>query len=291
MPNTHEHRHNILLTGLPRSGTTLACQLLNDIPDTVALYEPMRVKDFAELDSHAAICQSIAQYCAEQRASLKSRGLTRAKRAASNAPTNSYDVAPEEGALRKAVVSRGDIVVDKPLTDDFTLVIKHVAAFAAITREAVQYFPFYALVRNPLAILASWNSLEHGVREGHAPAAERLDAALAARLAAIADPAERQLALLGWFFEQFTRYLPASSIIPYESVTSTGGRALSVIHPGAESLTEPLDNRNTNPLYDRESTLRAGERLLQSDGAYWSLYSRASVEVLLEEFTATPHMD
>jgi len=29
-----------LLTGLPRSGTTLVCALLNRLPDTVALSEP-----------------------------------------------------------------------------------------------------------------------------------------------------------------------------------------------------------------------------------------------------------
>ena len=30
----------LLLTGLPRSGTTLVCSLLNRLPDTVALAEP-----------------------------------------------------------------------------------------------------------------------------------------------------------------------------------------------------------------------------------------------------------
>ncbi len=33
--------NNIILTGIPRSGTTLICYLLNKIPNTVALHEPM----------------------------------------------------------------------------------------------------------------------------------------------------------------------------------------------------------------------------------------------------------
>ncbi len=291
MHNNETAPRNILLTGLPRSGTTLGCHLLNDVPDTVALYEPMRVKDFADLENYQAICQAIGEFCAGQRVTLRAHGRAQSKNASSTAPTNSYDTTPQEGALRKAVVSGGDIVVDKPLSGDFTLVVKHVAAFAAIVPEAVNHFPVYALVRNPLAVLASWNSLEHGVREGHVPAAERLDPALASRLAAIADDTDRQLALLGWFFEQFTRSLPASSIIPYENLVASGGRALAVIHPGAADLDASLDNHNTNPLYDREKTLRAGERLLQSDGAYWDLYSRASVEELLGAFAVLSRGD
>jgi hypothetical protein len=34
-------RANVVLTGLPRSGTTLVCRLLNKLPDTVALHEPL----------------------------------------------------------------------------------------------------------------------------------------------------------------------------------------------------------------------------------------------------------
>lgn len=33
--------HNLLLTGMPRSGTTLLCSLLNEMADTVALVEPI----------------------------------------------------------------------------------------------------------------------------------------------------------------------------------------------------------------------------------------------------------
>ena len=36
---------NLLLTGVPRSGTTLCCHLLGQASDTVALFEPMHVMD------------------------------------------------------------------------------------------------------------------------------------------------------------------------------------------------------------------------------------------------------
>ena len=40
---------NIVLTGLGRSGTTLTCHLLNKLPDTVALAEPIAPGKFEDL--------------------------------------------------------------------------------------------------------------------------------------------------------------------------------------------------------------------------------------------------
>ena len=43
--------HNLLLAGIPRSGTTLACALLNRLPNVAALPEPMDVTAFAKTPS------------------------------------------------------------------------------------------------------------------------------------------------------------------------------------------------------------------------------------------------
>ena len=83
--------------------------------------------------------------------------------------------------------------------------------------------------------------------------------------------------MLDYFLRRFQQELPASNIIRYEDIVSSGGRALEVIVPAASELNEPLESRNTNALYDREVMLRCGERLLESEGAYWDFYSRRSV--------------
>ncbi len=51
--------------------------------------------------------------------------------------------------------------------------------------------------------------------------------------------------------------------------------------PAANQLDEPLENKNLNPLYPRDKTLRFGERLLASEGAYWNFYTRESVEEIM----------
>ena len=50
---------NVLVTGTPRSGTTLICSLVNKLPDTVALHEPMNVWEFADCRDGGAVADLI----------------------------------------------------------------------------------------------------------------------------------------------------------------------------------------------------------------------------------------
>jgi hypothetical protein len=275
-------RNNILITGTPRSGTTLTCHLLNKLPDTVALHEPMKVKELVALKNYEEICRAIERFCDEQRMSIHECKRAISKNVDGAVPDNPFGVDRSDTGLRQMIASKGEIVIDKELSQDFMLVIKHPAAFAAVLEGLVERFPVYAVIRNPLATLASWNSIDVNVQSGHARAAERLDPSLKAKLAAIDDDLDRQIYLLGWFHGQFRRYLPERSIIRYESVIESGGRALSVVRPEAKDLSEQLESRNKNKLYDHPSMLRIGERLLKSEGAYWESYTKESIERLLE---------
>jgi hypothetical protein len=67
-------------------------------------------------------------------------------------------------------------------------------------------------------------------------------------------------------------------VIRYETIVGTGGGALSALVPNAGLLGEPLDSKNVNPFYDRGVIRDLSERLLESDGAYWSFYSPREVE-------------
>jgi len=278
--------NNVLITGTPRSGTTLTCHMLHKLPDTVALHEPMAVKEFAALKNQAEICRTIQRFCDEQRTSIHQRQRAISKNVDGAVPDNPVGAGRNETGLRKSIASRGEIAIDKPLSPGFMLVVKHPSAFSAIVEGLVQQFPVYAVVRNPLATLASWSSVSFNVQRGHAPAAERLDPQLASRLAAIPDDLDRMISLLGWFHGQFRRHLPEKSIIRYESIVESGGSALRVVNPTAASLAEPMQSRNASKLYDYETMQRMGERLLNTDDAYWETYTKASVETLLAELSA-----
>jgi len=244
----------------------------------------MRVKNFARLKDHAEIGQAIERFCDEQRESIRTRKRAISKNAEGAVPDNPYGADLTNTGLRQSVVSRGEIVVDKELSQDFALVVKHISAFTAVLGELVKRFPVYVVIRNPLATLSSWGSIDFNLQRGHIPAAERLDPELEAKLATIENALERQIYLLDWFHGHFRRHLPEECIIRYESVVESGGRALSVVRPEAKNLSELLESRNKSKLYDRQRILLISERLLKSEGAYWESYSKESVERLLDSY-------
>jgi len=272
--------NDVLISGTPRSGTTLSCHLLNKVDDTVALHEPMRGKEWAGL-SHDEIAKSVVAFCAEQRRSLHDRGRATSRNVDGIVPQDPHG-SREEDANRKSRAPLGEIVVDKALSPDFTLVVKHNAGFTAILDALVKKFRVYAVLRNPLAALASWNTIDFPPGRGRSPAAERVDHGLRDALDSLENTLDRQLLLLDWFYSRWHRYIPAENFIRYEDVIETKGAALSLIQPAAASLSEPLESRNLSGRYGSETVQRIGLRLLESDGAYWRSYTRESVEAVLD---------
>lgn len=274
-------RKNVVLTGLPRSGTTLACYLLNKVPDTVALSEAFTPGRSVKLRGEAALCDRLDRFFGRMRRMIDEEKAALSKQIGGEVPANPFDQEKHEGGARRQLASKGRISITKELSPDFLLIIKQPGLFTLLLPTLLQRFPCYALVRNPLAVLASWNSLETGNQKGRFPLAEMYDEDLVRRLDAEQDDAGRQLCLMSWFFERYRQNLPEGSVIRYEEMVASGGKALSPLVPAAESLDEPLQSKNLSPLYDRRTMSEMGERLLESEGAYWHFYSREEVENLM----------
>jgi len=174
--------------------------------------------------------------------------------------------------------------IEKPLSEDFALAIKHPVAFTALLGTLVDRFECVAIIRNPLSMLASWNSLAWlNDRNGHAPIGEKLDAQLQQDLAAQPDVFERQIHILEWFYTRFRQFLPENAILKYEDVVQSGGQKLTTFFPQAASLDEKLVSKNVNKFYDRPLMQELGEKLLCREGVIWDFYQKHDVEKLLEE--------
>lgn len=278
---------NIVLTGLPRSGTTLACRLLNTLPNTVALHEPIAPGKFAGAEDESAVLEGMEHLFRRLRRMIRKEKVAVSKNVNGEITDDAYKQSRSDGGLRSQSAGKGTekgkIVVDKELGEDYLLVIKQPALFSALLPALTERFPCYAVARNPLSVLASWNSVDHKVREGHSRGAELYDGGLRRELASIEDRVGRQLHLMSWWYERFHSTLHEDQIIRYEDIVSSGGGALSIVTPAAQMLDEPLTSRNLNAAYDREEMAELGSRLLHSEGAYWRFYSRESVEGLVDQ--------
>jgi hypothetical protein len=279
------NRRNVVLTGLPRSGTTLACHLLNKLPNTVALLEPFEPGRFARLlPDREAVADAMERWFRKSRRRALEEGKVVTRHVGGEIPDNPFGSSRSGNEPRQWLASKGRIGVGKDLERDFLLVVKDPPMFTALLPILAPRFPTFAVVRNPLAVLASWNSVDMPAREGRVPKAELYDQELFSRMTAIVDRLGRQLGLLDWWFERFEQFLPEDHIVRYEDIVTSGGKALAAIVPSATGLDEPLCSRNANELYDRDDVAEIGKRLLASEGAYWRFYPRESVEELLERF-------
>jgi hypothetical protein len=278
---------NVLITGTPRSGTTLLCSLMNKLPDTVALHEPMNVWKFPKSPDASTIADVIESFCAETRRSLHEHGYAMSKHVGGHIPDNVAADQVNRSGTRLRHTEHGPVHVEKPLSQDFVLAIKHPVAFTALLETLSQRFECFAIIRNPLATLASWNSLAWlNVGKGHAPIGEKLDAQLQRDLAAEPDAIERQLHILEWFYQRFAKFLPEEAIVKYEDLIASRGRELAKFFPAATEFDENLSSKNVNKFYDRALMVDLGGRLLRRTGVIWDFYSKRDVENLIAEASA-----
>ena len=291
---------DVVLTGIPRAGTTLTCHLLNKVPNTVALHEPLLWDDVRDPTDHRAICDGVDRFLRQTRETCLASGTAITKHAAGEVPDNPMGGYPSHAAavrllsrllpggdrlvawsLRRPRVSRGVVQVGKPISPDFTLCIKHTGPFTAMLPEMLRRHPCYAIVRHPVSVLASWSSIRFALRDGRLAEAERMQPELARRLAVMPDRIDRQIHLLSWFCGSYLTLLPPDRILRYEDIIRTRGKALGTVVPQASVLDEPLESRNRNELYDRGVMRRIAGRLARDRGPIWELYRKDSIDEYL----------
>lgn len=278
---------DIILTGIARSGTTLSCALLNKLPQCVALHEPMNPAELTGLPFPEAFLDAVGSFFASQRASLLTSGTAVSKARGGRVPDNPFESAPTATGLRPSTVKNQDVRFDKHLEPGFRLVVKHPNVFTATLATLLTRFPCYAIVRNPLASLLSWHSIQAPVNDGHLPFGEAFDAELKSRLADEPDRLERQISILRWYFSRYRTLLPRDHVIRYEELIASGGRALAVIDPAAAALDEPLESRNASKLYDSGLVRRLAERLLADPAIYEGFYEPSAIQTLGDAWAGT----
>lgn len=278
---------NAILVGPARSGTTLACGLLNKLADVVALDEPFERQRLQSLEGPDAFLAIVAEQFTSQRTMIETRGEAESTLSEGGDLANHYATQSAATTLRKRQVALNKMR-DVNKVDDFKLIIKHTLPFTAQLDALTRRYETFVLVRNPLAILASWNSIDAAYREGTIqPYVQPLaDGDLLARLSGIADRIERQVDLLEWHFDQYRPALQHANVVRYEDIVETGGRALAVITVSARKLDEDLESHNTNPLYDRDLIWELKEKLIARRGAIWDFYAPKQVECLFESLAA-----
>ncbi len=278
---------DIILTGIARSGTTLTCSLLNMLPQCVALHEPMNPSSLSESPFPHGYLEQISAFYAEQRVSLMEHGRAVSKARGGSIPDNPFESTIVNDRLRPSTVQNQEVDFGKNLKEGFRLVVKHPNFFTATLSVLKDVYQCYAIVRNPLAVLLSWHTIQAPVNQGRLPYGEAFDARLKSDLSSESDRLERQIIILKWYFTQYSSHLAPRHVIKYEDLVASGGRALAVIDPDAVVLTEQLKSRNVNAIYDAKLVCHLSARLLADESIYSGFYGRSDIDQLSAAWTQT----
>lgn len=261
---------DILLTGIPRSGTTLVCSLLNQFADFVALIEPLKMDEFTRCRNTDERSNFLLSYFSRTREEiLRNRSVAGLDLLTGS---NTFSTAGES-SRQSTIRGRTLIEITKPLAPRFSLAIKHPNAFTALLPELVANWRCFAFIRNPVSIVASWCSLAHPLSQGYAPMAEAFDPGLSRKLQSIPSVIERQAHLVDWYFGRYSSCLKEEEIFRYEDVISTNGQCLCRIAGSTKGPTEKLHSFNRSPLYDRDRMQTISEHLIRRGGAWTRFYS------------------
>ena len=266
-----------LLIGVPRSGTSLCCRLAGDLPDTVALSEPIGRKAFGGMDTRGA-CARIGDFAEQARARIQAERRVPSIQVEGCLDDNRTASRHTDAGLRRLRGERGEIAIGKPLSARFTLLIKHNALFAALLPRLTESFSCLALVRNPLSVLASWQTVDLPVHRGRIPAGEERDRDLYCTLEQEPEVLLRQIIVLNWFFARFEAHLSPRNIVRYETLVESGGLALFRRLGHARAQPVDLKSQNSSALYDRATIDALLKALLENGGSWTRFYSPSDCE-------------
>jgi hypothetical protein len=228
---------DILLTGPARSGTTLTCACLNQLPDCLALAEPMTPTAQGSIDD---ALQYVSQFLtsARTKALVEKRATT--KMADGGFGTANWFDSPDPGGKMRATHEFvGELPLSKPLSPEFKLIVKHPGFFTALAAPLQERYPLYAVVRDPLATLAAWQTVDMPVNRGRWPSAEAFSPVLSARLLGLDDTLDRQIEILRWCHETY-QHLPRDRVLRYEDLVANPPLALQDFHSGVQTINVPI---------------------------------------------------
>jgi len=220
---------DLILTGLPRSGTTLAAAIIDQAPDALCLSEP---DSHVELMNDAADAEDFVTRLGQEfdtvRRTILAGGSVLDRRRADGAPVTNYFTDPAPDGRREAAFTIRSIA--RPgLSPDFVLGVKHNALYAAVLPEIIQSerFRVIAIVRDPVALLMSWRSLDLPISRGRLPAGERFWPELAGLAQAEVDLTDKQALIADLLFSRFAQWSDRIAVIPYEIFVTDPARLLT----------------------------------------------------------------
>jgi hypothetical protein len=232
---------NALITGIPRSGTSLAAALVDSCRNAICLSEPVHHVALMQGAANAGdFVAALSRDFEIMRRRLRDGGTILDRRAPDGGSTTDYFAA--RGNERRTDVSRLMERRKVGLGPDFLLAVKHNALFAAALHELAGsgQFALIAIIRDPAHTIASWRSLRLPVSSGRLPAAEKFWPEMAKICTADTDLLDKQIFIYDCFCRRYHALAPLLRVVRYEEFAANYCRLIEPLDLRPEGIQPPM---------------------------------------------------
>lgn len=250
---------NFLVTGIPRSGTSLFLSLI-DGGQRLCFSEPPWLKDIRESSPNGnALAKNLKIKIEELRSKIANNLPIEMvyKNNTNNVPDNYFsrdkDVINKTREIKK--------VQFHSKYSEYAFIIKANALFTANMKEllAQDYWNIIPIVRDPLAVIMSWRSVKIASSSGRVKVVEKYSDDLKA-IGNQKPLLKRQVLLLDWYFEQF-KIFKKSEIIFYEDLIKNPQAQVFKYFDTVIANKLNLSSKNNNQFYDRSEKTKITQAL------------------------------
>lgn len=253
------NQNNFLITGIPRSGTTLLIHLIDKYTQSIVLTEPTWIKLLREEsnDEPNNFLILMLDHIKEIRKKIKNNQEIEVLVDSRNNEVPQNFFIREQNKSKTSVKNIKKHTLKK-LPQHFNnqqLFIKANTYFTAILKQIVENdsFSTTAVIRDPLATLKSWRSLDIPVSRGQLKIANLFSADVR-NISKIDDLLIRQVKLLDWFYQQYHEFQDKINIIKYEDLVLEPQQIISRITKSDSTFSEELRSMNNSSHYNHTET-------------------------------------
>lgn len=248
----HGAAKNIIVTGIPRSGTTLVCALLNGLENTICLREPdahvQWLRQVPSAKKYAAMIQDDF-HCIRE--GIESGKPVFDRSTKNGEPLTNYFPQRETVNERRSVSFEMRAVDTAHLAKGFTLATKHNVEYTSVLPTLIesQQFSFLCPIRNPISTILSWNTLQTPVSTGTIPMAQYFWPEVNQALKNIDATLHRQVVVYDMFCKRFYELSDHINIIYYEDLLKDTGVLSGIVGRKVKTQIE-MKSRNKSKQYN-----------------------------------------
>ncbi len=244
----------LLVSGIPRSGTSLVTNILSKTANTISFSEPRFIQGIKAKSNHA---DEVAGYLSQMIQNLRNdiqtgRPVELRVHKDTAQPLDNYFNRTREvdgTVLIKNNSTYQEVALPKTRhTDKF--VIKNNLLFTACMESLVKRFDMLFVIRDPIATLGSWNSLDIPVSRGVVKSGMKFSPSLK-KMVDGSSLLERQIQIFDWFCYQYRSLENNACVVQYETLIERPDEQLKPYLASKNKITG-LKNMNNNVFYSND---------------------------------------